>query len=219
MQHLKIKLDMSTAFHPQTDGSTEIANKTIIQILRNWVSTKQDNWAQHLPLVAYAINISTNDTTKMSPFYLRFGRQPKFLPDPYIKTSVPATDEFLDALLTIQYMASKAIIESRSSQETYANRRRRPSPEYDPGQLVMLNMKNIKRKTSVRSKLQSPWEGPFEILVSWLSIDNIKLQLSPDWKIHNIFHTSLIKLYHSNNDKRFPSWKHTKPPPIPEADP
>ena len=72
MQRLKIKLDMSTAFHPQTDGSTEIANKTIIQILRNWVSMKQDNWAQHLPLVAYTINISTNDTTKMSPFYLRY---------------------------------------------------------------------------------------------------------------------------------------------------
>src|SRR5256884_4588848 len=124
MQCLKIKLDMSTAFHPQTDRSTEIANKTIIQILQNWVSTKQDNWAQHLPLVAYAINISTNDTTKMSPFYLRFSRQSKFLPDPYIKTSIPATDEFLDALLVIQYMASKAIIESHSSQETYANRRR-----------------------------------------------------------------------------------------------
>src|SRR6266480_2867289 len=134
MQCLKIKLDMSTAFHLQTDGSTEIANKTIIQILRNWVSTKQDNWAQHLLLVAYAINISTNDTTKMSPFYLRLSRQWKFLPDLYIKTSVPA----------IQYMASKAIIESRSSQETYANRRRQPSPEYNPGQLVMLNMKNIK---------------------------------------------------------------------------
>src|SRR2546429_9268360 len=113
---------MSTAFHLQTDGSTEIANKTIIQILRNCVSTKQDNWAQHLPLVAYAIDISTNDTTKMSPFYLRFGRQPKFLPDPYIKTPVPATNEFLNALLAIQYLASKTIIDPRSSQETYANR-------------------------------------------------------------------------------------------------
>src|SRR6266480_6778760 len=112
MQHLKIKLDMSTAFHPQTDGSTGITNKIIIQILRNWVSMKQDNWAQHLSLVTYAINISMNDTTKMSPFYLRFGCQPKFLPDPYIKTSISATDEFLDALLAIQYMASKAIIES-----------------------------------------------------------------------------------------------------------
>src|SRR5947199_6916386 len=70
MQRLKIKLDKSTAFHPQTDRSTEIANKTIIQILQSWVSMKQDNWAQHLPLVAYAINISINDTTKISPFYL-----------------------------------------------------------------------------------------------------------------------------------------------------
>src|SRR5436305_12887488 len=83
----------------------------------------------------------------------------------------------------------------------------------------MLNMKNIKRKTSIRSKLQSLWKGPFEILIFWPSIDNIKLQLPPDWKIHDIFHTSLIKLYHSNDDKRFPSWKHAKPLPIPEADP
>src|SRR5204863_3872659 len=39
MQRLKIKLDMSTAFHSQMDKSTEITNKTIIQILRNWILT------------------------------------------------------------------------------------------------------------------------------------------------------------------------------------
>src|SRR5436305_14943688 len=74
-------------------------------------------------------------------------------------------------------------------------------------------------KTSTQSKLQSPWKGLFEILISWPLIDNAKLQLPPDWKIYNIFHTSLIKLYHSNDDKRFPSWKHAKPLPIPETDP
>src|SRR5436305_11066436 len=99
MQHLKIKLDMSTTFHPQTDRSTEITNKTIIQILRNWVSAKQDNWVHYLLLVTYAINISTNDTIKMSPFYLKYSHQPKFLPDSYIKTSIPTTDKYLDTLL------------------------------------------------------------------------------------------------------------------------
>ena len=82
----------------------------------------------------------------------------------------------------------------------------------------MLNMKNIKWKTSVQSKLQSPWEGPFEILVSWPSIDNVKLQLLPDWKIHDIFYISFIKPYHSNNNKRFPSQKHAKLTSIPETD-
>src|SRR5881227_3301477 len=60
-----------THIFPQT-GLPE----SIIQILRNWTSMKQDNWAQHLPLVAYAINISTNDRTKISPFYLRHSHQP-----------------------------------------------------------------------------------------------------------------------------------------------
>src|SRR5947199_10369013 len=85
MQHLKIKLDISTTFHSQTDRSTEITNKTIIQSLRDWVSAKQDNWVHYLLLVTYAINISTNDTITMSPFYLKYSHQPKFLPDSDIK--------------------------------------------------------------------------------------------------------------------------------------
>src|SRR5947209_1144412 len=51
-------------------GMTLFSYINIIQILQNWVSMKQDNWAQHLPLVAYVINIFMNDTTKMSSFYL-----------------------------------------------------------------------------------------------------------------------------------------------------
>jgi len=123
---------------------TKIANKTVIQILCNWVSVRQDDWAEYLPLVTYAINTATNDMTGMSPFFLRFGRHPEAFPDPHITTSVPATDEFLDTLLAIQYMASKSILASRQAQETNANKRRRPSPEYRPGDLVLLNMKNIK---------------------------------------------------------------------------
>ena len=135
-------------------GVAEDWNKTIIQILRNWVLIKQNNWAKHLLLVAYAINIAMNNTTKISLFYLKYKWYPKLLSDSYIKTSVPATDKFLDMLLAIQYMVSKVIIKSHSSQEVHANRRRWPSPKYNSGQLVILNMKNIKCKTSTQSELQ-----------------------------------------------------------------
>src|SRR5437763_717357 len=50
IEYLSIKLKMSSAFHPQTDGSTERANKTVIQILQNFVSVQQLNWAGKMPL-------------------------------------------------------------------------------------------------------------------------------------------------------------------------
>src|SRR5947207_1169749 len=133
MQHLKIKLDMSTAFHSQTDGSTEIANKTIIQILRNWVSTKQDNWVQHLPLVAYAINISTNDTTKMLSFYLRYGHQPIMSSFNYHQTGRFTTSS--------TYLLSNHIIPMMIR-------------DFPPGNMQNLHqfLKPILRKTSMRLK-------------------------------------------------------------------
>src|SRR3954470_5102000 len=45
---LDTRLAMSTSFHPQTDGQTERTNRTLEQILRNYVSYKQDNWDQCL---------------------------------------------------------------------------------------------------------------------------------------------------------------------------
>jgi hypothetical protein len=219
MKRLNIKMSMSSAFHPQTDGSTERANKTVVQILRNWVSVKQDDWALHLPSVTYAINTAQNETTGMSPFFVTYGRNPKTLPDPNIGTSVPAADEFLNTMLAIQHMASKNIIEAREQQTEQANKRRRPAPTYTIGQQVLLSMENIKHKTSVRSKLQAKWSGPFTITQYWPDTDNVQLELPTDWMIHNIFHTSLVKPYKKNNDEKFPSRKHQRPPPIPEADP
>src|SRR5438874_4274079 len=45
---LNIRLAMSTTFHSQTDGQTERTNRTLEQILRNYVSYRQDDWDQHL---------------------------------------------------------------------------------------------------------------------------------------------------------------------------
>lgn len=50
---LGVKLLMSTSFHPQTDGHTEIVNRSTTQILRLCVRADQKDWVKRLPMVEY----------------------------------------------------------------------------------------------------------------------------------------------------------------------
>jgi hypothetical protein len=50
------KLRMSSAYHPQSDGATERANKTLMQMLRQCVNAKQKDWVSKLPAIEFAIN-------------------------------------------------------------------------------------------------------------------------------------------------------------------
>ena len=69
-------LNMSTADHPQTDGQAENANKSIIQYLRSYVSTFQDDWDLHLTPAEFSYNDSTHISTGSSPFLLTYGHHP-----------------------------------------------------------------------------------------------------------------------------------------------
>ena len=70
------KLLMSTVFHPQTDGATERANRSIAQILHTVVSNDQKDWSDKCPMVEFAINSSINATTGYAPFKLNYGYMP-----------------------------------------------------------------------------------------------------------------------------------------------
>ena len=70
------KLNMSTANHPQTDGQTERANRTIIEALRAYVSVHQTDWENHLTAIEFAYNESDHAGTGFSPFYLEYGYHP-----------------------------------------------------------------------------------------------------------------------------------------------
>jgi transposase InsO family protein len=76
-QRLKITALLSTAYHPETDGQTEIANSFLEQYLRSHVSYLQDDWAQWLPLAEFAINNATNESIKTSLFFANYGFHPR----------------------------------------------------------------------------------------------------------------------------------------------
>ena len=71
------KLLMSTVFHPQTDGTTEQANRSIGQILRMIINDDQKNWADKCPMVEFALNSSMSATTGFALFKLNQGYMPQ----------------------------------------------------------------------------------------------------------------------------------------------
>ena len=75
-KQLGIKLSFSTAWHPQSDGSTERVNRMVEQVLRVHTQQRQDKWQANLSMVEFAINNSTHTSVKYTPFYLNYGQHP-----------------------------------------------------------------------------------------------------------------------------------------------
>ncbi len=74
---LGIKQNISSAYHPQTDGQSERNNQWLEQYLQHWSNTQQDNWADLLPIAQFTHNSWPNATTKSSPFKLLMGSEPR----------------------------------------------------------------------------------------------------------------------------------------------
>ena len=90
---------MSTAFHPETDGSSERSNKTVIEALCHCINTRQNNWTKHLIHVKAAMNNSVNATTGKSPMEVLYRTHLWLVPHPVNTSSmVLATTDFLDRI-------------------------------------------------------------------------------------------------------------------------
>lgn len=75
-QTLGIQWNLSTTFHPQTDGQSEQTNQWTKQYLRIFGNTIQTNWAKWLPIAQYVYNFWINETIKQIPFELLIGITP-----------------------------------------------------------------------------------------------------------------------------------------------
>jgi hypothetical protein len=71
-----VKLNFSTAYHPQTDRQTKRVNQTLEQYLQIYIDYTQDDCANFLPLTEFAYNNTTHSSTKHSPFFLNYGFHP-----------------------------------------------------------------------------------------------------------------------------------------------
>ena len=72
-----ITQNVSTAYHPRTDGQSERSNQWLEQYLQFWVDHQQTNWHHYLPLAEFTHNSQKNESTGQSPFKVLMGYSPR----------------------------------------------------------------------------------------------------------------------------------------------
>ena len=192
---LGTQLNMSTAFHPQSDGQSERSFRTLQQMLRAFVSPRQDDWAEHLPLLEFAYNNSKQASTGFIPFEMCYGRKPatpftRALP---VSNHVPAADAFIENLQSTMRLAKQAVHTAQAQMAAAANKHRSADVPYEVGDVVLLNNQNLSLHVPC-PKLSGLFSGPFPVI----AVDgvNVTLQLPETWQIHPEFHQSLVKPYY-----------------------
>jgi len=197
-----IRSRMSTAFHPQTDGQTERLNQTIEAYLRAFVSREQNDWVRLLPMAEFAYNNSTTTGNGMSPFYANYGFHPMAMDPASTEPLNPASKVYAHWMHTVHDESRKGLEEAQERMRRYTDPKRKNPPAYQVGDLVMRSGCNIKTRRPSR-KLDHKNHGPFQIeeIVSPLAVH---LTLPRKWKIHNVFHVSLLEPYRTSEHRAPP---------------
>jgi transposase InsO family protein len=71
---LGTQLNLSTTYHPETDGKTKRVNQVMEDMLRMYVMDNQTQWEKYLPLVEFAYNNSFHSSIGMPPYEALYGR-------------------------------------------------------------------------------------------------------------------------------------------------
>jgi Integrase zinc binding domain/Chromo (CHRromatin Organisation MOdifier) domain len=202
---------MSTTSHPQTDGQTERANRTILQVLRHFVNTNGSDWAQHLSTVEFAINSAVSTSTGKAPFELMYGYLPRSFPPIAFDSDNPASMNFLENRMLSQLAAQDAIIAAKTEQSYYVNKNRKEDPDIKTGDLVVVsNESQISHLPKGRQKLAIKWVGPYKVTDVDKNTSNYTLDIQ-DSKRHPKFHVSNIKLYRDPHLELFPNRQRRRP--------
>jgi hypothetical protein len=213
-------LTMSTAYHPQTDGQTERANRTLEEMLRSRVNFQQTDWDEHLSAAELATNNAVNASTGFTPFYLNYGQEVQLPLDQAIAAHRPSNNP--EASVRIRRLhadltrARAHIEQAQRRQARYADQHRR-AVTFAVGDSVLLSTEHLRL---VGSDTRTPkftykYIGPFKIK-RVINDNAYELDLPPLLQIHPVLNISRLKAYRDGH-QLFPSRAQPDHRPPPEV--
>jgi hypothetical protein len=138
------KLLFSTTCHPQADGQTEVVNRTLRTMLRAVLKKNLNMWEECLPHVEFAYNRATHSTTKVSPFQVVYGFNPRapidILPLPTSERIHDDAKERAEFILKM-HETTKHNIEKMTKKYSVAGSKGKREVKLEPGNLVWLHLR------------------------------------------------------------------------------
>jgi hypothetical protein len=204
LNRLGIRSSLTTAYHPQSDGTTERVNQEIEAYLAIYCHSNPETWKEAIPTLEFTHNNRRHADRLHTPFELMLGDSPKAIPTTFEHSKYPTVEEKMRQLIKDR---EEALAAHELARTRMAERRKDKFIPFRKGDRVWLDTRNM--KTSYHKKMAPKREGPFEV-EEVLGPVTYRLKIPTTWRIHNVFHAILLKPYRETEvyGENFPS-----PPP------
>ncbi|KAK1627340.1 hypothetical protein QYE76_001655 [Lolium multiflorum] len=164
---LGTKLLFSTTCHPQTDGQTEVVNRTLSQLLRSMIKKNLKEWEECLPHVEFAYNRAVHSTTELCPFEVVYGFKPitplDLLPLPIHERVNMEVSKRADFVRKI-HVKTKELIEKKGKSNAARMNKKRKEMLFKPGDMVWVHFRKDRFPKLRKSKLKPRGAGPYKVL-------------------------------------------------------
>lgn len=163
LKMLNAKHNLTTSYHPQSNGQVERINAVIAQTLSMYAMDTHQDWSLYVPFCQHLINTSFQESVQSTPFELLFGYKPRLPFDNifYPELRDVSRSEQLQVLVKMRDLAKERIASVQEKMKERIDPKRR-EPSFKIGDLVRI--KSEARKVGVTQKLRRTWLGVYKIV-------------------------------------------------------
>ena len=203
MAKLGVKLLFSSSSHPQTDGQTEVVNRSLGTLLRVLIKKNLKNWEECIPHAEFAYNRAKHSATNMSPFKVVYGFEPltalDILPLPLHQRVNMDFDKRAEYIKSIHEETRATLERHAKLQADYIDMKKKEMISQE-GDLVWLHLRTDRFPQERNSKLKPRGDGPFKVLKRINNNAYIIDIPTSKYLVSNTFNVADLTPYHGDEE-------------------